>query len=61
MIGYGRMLHTLGGGVCGVERLGLVLPGSVGGDWLERGGMSGSESAVDGSAIGSREVVAVGV
>ena len=60
MIGYGRMLQTLGG-VRGVEGLGLVLSGSVSGGWLERGGVSGSESTVAESVVGSRRVVAVGV
>jgi hypothetical protein len=58
-IGYGRMLQTLGG-VRGVVGLGLVLSGSVGVGWLERGGVSDSESTVA-EVIGSRGVVAVGV
>ena len=46
VIGYGRMLHTLGGGVGVVEGLGLVVSWSVGGVESGESGVGESESVV---------------
>ena len=52
MSGYGRMLHTLDGGVSGVWGLGLVVSGSVGGVSSGESGVSGSELVVAWSVAG---------
>ena len=52
MSGYGRMLHPLNGGVDGIEGLGLVVSGSVGGVSSGESGVGGSELVVAWSVAG---------
>jgi hypothetical protein len=59
VVGYGRILHALGGGVGGVEGFELVMSGSVGEVRLEGGGVGGSESVVAMSVVGLSGGVAV--